>query len=77
MQHPHNGLRMSKASTCDAHFCVPPAAAEIVERRRQADGGLAAVSAAADFSARLHADITYDYSARNVHEVSSVHQVDV
>ncbi len=46
-----------------------PMAAEIVERRRLADGGLAAVSAAADFSARLHADITYDYSARNVHEV--------
>lgn len=45
--------------------------AEIVERRRQADGGLAAVSAAADFSARLQADITYDFSARNVHEASA------
>ena len=44
-------------------------AAEIVERRRQADGGLAAVSAAADFSARLHADLTYTFPARNVHEV--------
>lgn len=31
---------------------------ELVEKRRLADGGLAAVSAAADFSARLHPDIT-------------------
>ena len=31
---------------------------ELVEKRRLADSGLAAVSAAADFSARLHPDIT-------------------
>jgi len=41
---------------------------ELVEKRRLADGGLAAVSAAADFSARLHPDITYEFTDRNVHE---------
>ena len=44
---------------------------EIVEKRRAADTGLAAVSAAADFSARLHADIIYEYPDRHVHEVRS------
>jgi hypothetical protein len=61
----HSNLQPACANA--EHPAVHPA--EIVERRRQADGGLAAVSAAADFSARLHADLTYTFPARNVHEV--------
>jgi hypothetical protein len=64
MQYPTN-LQSNRSSV--QHLIEP--AAEIVERRRQADGGLAAVSAAADFSARLHADLTYTFPAANVHEV--------
>lgn len=41
---------------------------EIADKRRNEDDGLLAVSAAADFSSRLHADLTYDFKDRDVHE---------
>ncbi len=37
---------------------------DIVEKRRQADASLAAVSSAAPFVSRLSPDLTYNYRSR-------------
>lgn len=39
---------------------------EVAEKQRQSDVGLRTLSAAAPFSARLHPQLAYDYSERQV-----------